>query len=109
MKDQSSFRKNDNKIVCILWSGGFPDFTANFGSIRGFWPQNQGGRLDTLREILKATHFVCEVFLMYTSFRRSFIEIREMAYITPAWSSHELSLNKKKTFLRMLRFRLSLN
>ena len=48
--------------------------------------------LITLRKISKPTHFVCELFLVFPSFWPSFIEIGEMACITPAWSSHELSL-----------------
>ena len=31
LKDQSFLRENDSKMVCILWSGGVSDFTANFG------------------------------------------------------------------------------
>ena len=30
---QSSFRENDDKIVCVLWSGGVSDFDYNFGSV----------------------------------------------------------------------------
>ena len=43
LKDQPSFRENDNKIVCILWSGGFSDFTANFGSILKILAPKPGG------------------------------------------------------------------
>ena len=56
---QSSSRENDNKIACILWSGGFSDFTAKFGSnLMVLAPKPGGEGLNTLRRIPKPTHFV---------------------------------------------------
>ena len=58
-------------------------------------PKPGGGEvgLNTLRKDPKPTHAVFVGCLVYPSFRPSFIEIGVMACITPAWSSHELSLN----------------
>ena len=43
LKEQSFFRENDNKFVCILWSGEFSDFTANFGWILRILAPKPGG------------------------------------------------------------------
>ena len=81
-----------------MWSGGLSDFYANFGYIfRILAPKpgggGGGGGLNTLRKVPKPAHSVFKDFLVYPSFWLSFIEIGVMACITPAWSSHELSLN----------------
>ena len=81
-----------------MWSGGLSDFYANFGYIfRILAPKpggggGGGGGLNTLRKVPKPAHSVFKDFLVYPSFWLSFIEIGVMACITPAWSSHELSL-----------------
>ena len=94
LKDRSSFRKSDSKLFVFYGLEGFLSSLLNLLQFWGSWSQNPEGRLNTLRKISKPTHFVCEVFLVDPSLWPSFIEIGEMACITPAWSSHENSLEQ---------------
>ena len=52
LKDQSSLGEND-KIVSLLWSGGFSDFDADFGSIlRILAPKSGGAGLNTKANLI---------------------------------------------------------
>ena len=58
----------------------------------GFEAQKQGGGLTPKRKIAEPANFVIQSCLVVPSIWQSFIQIGEMACITPAWSSGKLSL-----------------
>ena len=60
----------------------------------GFGAKRQeGGGLTLKGKIAEAAHFVVKSCLVVPSIWQSFIQIGEMACITPAWSSGKLGLN----------------
>ena len=61
----------------------------------GFGAKNQGGGLTPKGKVAKPTHFVFKSFWISPLIWPSFIQIEEIACITPAWSSGGLSLNFK--------------
>ena len=68
---------------------------AYFAGIFGIWGQKPGGGggLTPKGKVAKPTHFVFKSFCMSPLIWPSFIEIGEIACITPAWSSGGLGVN----------------
>ena len=58
----------------------------------GFGAKNQGGGLTLKGKIAEPVHFVFRSCFVVPSIWQSFIQIGEMACITPAWSSGKLGL-----------------
>ena len=61
----------------------------------GFGAKTKGGGLTLKGKIAEAAHFVIQSCLVVPSIWQSFIQIGEMACITPAWSSGKLGLKPK--------------
>ena len=69
-------------------------FDANLSDIFGILGKKLGGcRLTPKGKITKPAHFVFQSYWVVPSTWQSFIENREMACITSAWSSRKLGLN----------------
>ena len=68
------------------------NFDAYFAGILGFGAKNQGGGLTPKGKVAKPTHLVFKSFWISPLIWPSFIQIEEIACITPAWSSGGLSL-----------------
>ena len=58
----------------------------------GFGGKNEGGGVTPKGKIAKPTHSVFQSYWVSSSIWQSFIQIGEMACITPAWSSRKLAL-----------------
>ena len=73
------------------------NFDAFFGGIFGIWgqkPWGGGGCLTPKGKATKPTHFVFKSFWISPLIWPSFIQIGELASITPSWSSGGLSLKR---------------
>ena len=68
----------------------------------GFGAKNQGGGLTLKGQIAEPAHFVFQSCLIVPSIWQSFIQIGEIACITPAWSSGKLGLQSSETLKQYL-------
>ena len=79
-------------MLLLLVAGAESKFDAYFKEILGIWGKKPGGGLTLKGKIAEPAHFVFQSCLVVPSIWQSFIQIGEMACITPAWSSGKLGL-----------------